>query len=233
MKIEIVNSDVMINTRIAKRIIELVKRKPNAVLGLATGSSPLGIYKQIILSYQQGHVSFKDVKTFNLDEYIGLENQKDSYRHFMDLNLFDHIDIQRENIHFPDPQDPDAYDIVLEDNPIDLQLLGIGADGHIGFNEPGTPFSSLTHIATLAEKTRKDNARFFLSLSEVPSKAVTMGLSTIFKAKEIVLVATGPNKAEAIKEMMNRESENCPASILTNHQNVTVYLDEEAGKEIE
>lgn len=232
MRVIIEESDDKISQVIAARIVEIVRDKPHAVLGLATGSSPLGVYRQLALAAKDGLVSFANVSTFNLDEYIGLTNINDSYRHFMDENLFRFLDIKRTNTHFPDPYNPDAYDEIIGKEPIDFQLLGIGADGHIGFNEPGTPFSSKTHIAVLTEKTREDNARFFPSISQVPSKAVTMGLSTILQAKEIVLLATGKNKAEAVKKMMNKENENCPASILLRHKNVTIYLDQEAADQL-
>jgi glucosamine-6-phosphate deaminase len=232
MKIIIEKSKSELGQQVADKIIALIKGKPDAVLGLATGSSPLDAYAALIKAYHRGLVSFKNVTSFNLDEYLHCQ-EKDSYRFFMEQNLFYHVDIKRDNTHFPSPDHPEDYDKEIEKKPIDLQVLGIGADGHIGFNEPGTSFESLTHITDLKEQTIKDNARFFSSIDDVPTQAVTMGLKTIMQAKEIVLIATGANKNAAIKALLKGPSTDCPASILNNHKNVTLYLDEEASKGID
>ena len=216
------------------------KENPNCILGLATGSSPLGVYNNIINAYKAGEVSFKDVKTFNLDEYVGLEGtHEQSYRYFMNHNLFDHIDINKENTHVPSgtedyEEKAKEYDTLIEQaGGIDLQILGIGSDGHIAFNEPGTPFNSLTHVAELAESTIQDNSRFFNSVEEVPTKAVTMGLASIMKAKKIVLIATGANKADAIKGLLlDVITEDLPCSILRNHPDVTIYVDRDAYSKV-
>lgn len=219
---------------VANRICSLIKNKPSLVLGLATGSTPVGVYKKLIEKYKNNKVSFKDVKTFNLDEYVGLDNcHNQSYNFFMCSNLFDHIDIKKENTNFPDNKsnNPSKYDdkIALAGG-IDFQILGIGSNGHIAFNEPGTDFNSLTHMVELTDSTIKDNSRFFNSVSEVPTKAVSMGLKSIMNAKEIVLIALGKNKSKAIASLLKDEPNiSLPASILKTHKNVTIYCDEEAA----
>ena len=222
-----------IEKEIANVFIEKVKENPNCVLGLATGSSPLGIYKNLIEACKNREVSFKNVKTFNLDEYIGLDGNHDqSYRYFMNHNLFNHIDINKDNTHVPSgfvPNDEIAalYDEAIKAaGGIDIQLLGLGSDGHIAFNEPGTPFDSLTHIAELTEQTITDNARFFASIEDVPTKACTMGLQSIMNAKKIVLIALGKNKVEAVRKLIHGEIDiNWPCTILKNHPDVTIYVD--------
>lgn len=212
---------------IANRVISLIKDNPKAVLGLATGSSPLETYAEIIK--RKDEVSFKYVTSFNLDEYLDNGDVTQSYRYFMDTNLFNHIDINKENTHFPSKENLSSYDDeILAAGGIDFQILGIGSDGHIAFNEPNTPFDSKTHVAELDERTIKDNSRFFKSIDDVPTKAVTMGLATIMQAKEIVLIAIGKNKSKAVKEMFEKNNDvSCPACILNKHPNVTVYINEE------
>ena len=212
------------------------------VLGLPTGSSPLGMYKALIELNKKGVVSFKNVVTFNMDEYVGLpESHPESYHSFMFNNFFNHIDICKENIHILNGNAADLeaecanYEKEIEKfGGIDLFLGGIGPDGHIAFNEPGTPFDSETHITDLAEQTIKDNARFFDDdPSKVPTKAITQGLASIMRAKTILLIATGANKADAVYGMIKGPvSTDCPASILQNHENVYVILDEAAATRI-
>ena len=222
-----------IEREIANVFIEKVKENPSCVLGLATGSSPLGIYKNLIEACKNGEVSFKDVTTFNLDEYLGLDGNHDqSYRYFMNHNLFNHIDINKENTHVPSGFVTSDVEAALYDEKIglkggiDIQLLGLGSDGHIAFNEPGTPFDSLTHIAELTEQTISDNARFFESIDDVPTKACTMGLKSIMNAKKIVLIALGKSKKEAVDKLVNGEVDiNWPCTILQNHPDVTIYVD--------
>ena len=175
----------------AEIIIEEVKKNPNAILGLATGGTPLGTYENIINAYKQGEVSFKGVKTFNLDEYCGIDKKHpQSYYHYMHENLFNHIDVLPENINIPSTEGNDLqaqcdkYNELLNQNTIDLQLLGIGGNGHIGFNEPGTPFTQETFVVELAEKTREDNKRFFNSIDEVPTHAITMGIKISSPARK-------------------------------------------------
>lgn len=236
MKVKILTKQEM-DKEIADLYINTVKNNPKCVLGFATGSSPLGVYANIIKAYQNKEVSFKDVVSFNLDEYVGLDGNHDqSYRYFMNHNLFDHIDIDKNNTHVPCgignyEQKAKEYDTLIANaGGIDLQILGIGSDGHIAFNEPGTSFDSLTHVATLAASTIQDNSRFFASIDDVPTKAVTMGLKSIMNAKKIVLIATGTNKAQAIKGLIEgNQSIDLPCSILQNHKDVTIYIDEAAA----
>lgn len=176
--------------------------KPTSILGLATGGSPVGMYKELVKRQQAGDISFSDVITFNLDEYIGLDQTSPaSYWTFMHENLFNHVDMKEENIHLPNGKAENldaecaAYDArIKEAGGIDLQLLGIGVNGHIGFNEPGTSFTSMTHIVELTESTRNENAIYFDNSKDVPTHAITMGIQSIMKAKEIVLIAFGEKK---------------------------------------
>ena len=221
----------------AQRYVELLNRKPEAVLGLATGSTPLDLYAELARLCAEGKLSFAKAKSFNLDEYIGLEGTHDqSYRYFMDHNLFEHIDIRPENTHVPsgfvkDVAEAELYDAeIAAAGGVDLQLLGIGNNGHIGFNEPLTPFTSLTHIVKLTESTREANKRFFNSIDEVPTYAVTMGIHTVMLAKSIILMAFGTGKAEIIKATVEgRPTISVPASLLQLHEDVEVYLDHDAA----
>ena len=232
----IIDSAQNIAAMAAQQYVALLKRKPNAILGGATGSTPLGLYAELVRLNKAGEISFKDASSFNLDEYVGLDGSHDqSYRYFMDHNLFDHIDIDKSRTRVPsgiDVSDPAAYDKEIEAaGGVDLQLLGIGNNGHIGFNEPGTPFGSLTHIVELTESTREANKRFFKSIDEVPTHAVTMGVKTVMQARSIILMAIGPAKAPIMKEMLQGPvTENVPASVLQLHPDVTVYMDYEAAK---
>jgi len=230
MKI-VINEKHEINKLVSNEIIRLVKSNPKAVLGLATGGTPLGVYEELIKDHQENQTDYSQVITFNLDEYYDLEpTHKESYHTYMNDNLFSKININLDNTHFPDLNNPESYTNLLEQHRVDFQILGVGSNGHIGFNEPGTPFESITHYVTLAESTRKDNARFFNSIDEVPTKAVTMGLNDIIKSKRIVLIAFGANKAQAIKQLVDgAESENWPVTILKRHPYVTLYLDKEAA----
>ena len=221
----------------AEIIADVIKNKPNAVLGLATGSTPIGLYKEMIADFKAGGASYKDVSAFNLDEYVGLDYSSDqSYVYFMRANLFDHIDIKLENTNIENGKAEDAeaecarYNALLAANTVDLQILGIGSNGHIAFNEPGTPFSSVTHVVDLTENTIKDNSRLFASIDEVPKKAFTMGLSNIMAAKKIVIMANGANKAKAVWGLVKGEvTEEVPASILQNHADCTLICDEAAA----
>ena len=232
----IIDSAENIAAMAAQQYVSLLKRKPNAILGGATGSTPLGLYAELVRLNKAGKISFKDASSFNLDEYVGLDGTHDqSYRYFMDHNLFDHIDIDKSRTRVPsgiDISDPAAYDKEIQAaGGVDLQLLGIGNNGHIGFNEPGTPFGSLTHIVELTESTREANKRFFASIDEVPTHAVTMGIKTVMQARSIILMAIGPAKAPIMKEMLQGPvTEKVPASVLQLHPDVTVYMDYEAAK---
>ena len=220
---------------------ELLQSKPNAVLGLATGGTPVNLYKALIEKYQQGEISFKDVVSFNLDEYWQLPpNHPQSYRYFMEQNLFNHIDIDAANTFLPDAMTDQAeiachnYEKAIADaGGIDLQLLGIGANGHIGFNEPTSSLCSRTRVKTLTAKTLEDNARFFAANEYQPKTALTMGIGTILDAREILLLATGEGKAEAIRAAIEGPlSTMCPASSLQQHNNVTIVIDEEAASKL-
>lgn len=226
----------------AFKIMKEVLKKPNPVLGLATGSTPVGLYKKMIADHNSQGTSYKNTITFNLDEYLGLpRNHEQSYYTFMHENLFNSIDCPEENIHVPNGSVEDgeaeakAYEDALKQHVVDIQVLGIGSDGHIAFNEPGTPFTSETHIADLTDQTISDNARFFEGdKSQVPTQAITQGLASIMRAKKILLIATGANKADAVYGMIKgAKSEECPASILQDHADVTVILDKDAASKIQ
>lgn len=211
--------------------------KKDAVLGLATGSTPIGLYREMIADHRAGGTSYRDVRTFNLDEYVGLDVSSDqSYVYFMRNNLFDHIDVLPENTNIENgkAEDPEAecarYNALLSETEIDLQILGIGSNGHIAFNEPGTPFDSVTHVVELAESTVKDNSRLFKSIDEVPRRAFTMGLANIMAAKKVVILANGANKARAVYGLCRGEiTEQLPASILQKHPDCTLICDEAAA----
>lgn len=218
-------------------IKELVTSKPDCVLGLATGSSPVGLYKNMIKDHKENGTSYKDVKSYNLDEYVGIDrNDPQSYYTFMKENLFDGIDIDPANTHVPygsTAEDCAAYEKELEKVSVDLQLLGIGQNGHIGFNEPGASFDGTTSVVDLTESTINANKRFFDKAEDVPTKAVSMGIGSIMKSKEIVLMAFGESKADAIKGMIEGPVTNhLPASVLQNHDNVVVIIDEEAASKL-
>lgn len=212
--------------------------QPESILGLATGSTPRKLYEMMIEDHQTNGTSYKQVKTFNLDEYVGLDGaDEQSYEYFMNHNLFDHIDIDKQNTHVPSGIGDIAkniadYNQMLKDNPIDLQLLGIGSNGHIGFNEPGTAKDSVTSLVDLKQSTIDDNARLFFGgdVTKVPTQAISMGIANILAAKKIVLIACGQNKADAIKTLIEgKESSECPASFLQSHPDVTVIIDKEAA----
>lgn len=218
----------------ASYILSKLKQIDTPVLGLATGSTPIGLYSQLVDEYKKGNVSFENVTTFNLDEYTKIEpTDPNSYHFFMNTNLFDHIDLPKEQIHLPNGSAEDLEaecqeyeEKITRAGKMDLQVLGIGINGHIGFNEPGTHFTSRTHIVTLDESTREANSRFFSTIDEVPTHAITMGIETIMESKEIVLLISGEQKAETLNRLLNGEvSEEFPASILHKHNNVIVIAD--------
>lgn len=241
MKVFIFDTKEALFDNLANKYVERIKQQPNINLGLATGGTPVPLYEKLIEDHKTNKTSWKEVKTFNLDEYIGLpEGHEQSYRTFMNNVLFDHIDINKDNTHIPNGNAKDLakeafnYDKLLEKNQIDIQLLGIGTNAHIGFNEPGSKFDSNTIVVDLAEETREANVRFFDSMDEVPTTAITMGIGSILKAKKIILVATGSSKAEAIKNTIEGPiSTSVPASILQAHDDVEIYLDKEAARLLE
>lgn len=221
----------------AEIVIDVVKNKPDAVLGLATGSTPIGLYRNMIKDHKENGTSYKNVKTVNLDEYAGLDaNSDQSYVYFMRDNLFNHIDVDFANTNIENGKatdrkaECDRYNALLELNQQDVQVLGIGSNGHIAFNEPGTPFGSVTHVVDLAESTVKDNSRLFKSIDDVPRQAFTMGLKNIMNAKKIVILANGENKAKAVYGLVKGEvCETVPASVLQLHPDCTLVCDQAAA----
>ena len=237
MKIIITENYDEMSKKAAELMIELVKNNPNAVLGLATGSSPIGMYQYMAKDCQNGNTSYKNVSTVNLDEYVGLTaDHNQSYAYFMRTNLFDHIDIDQKNTNLPCGSAPDAqkecdrYNALLESMKQDVQVLGLGSNGHIGFNEPGTPLDSVTHLVDLTENTIKDNSRLFDSIDEVPRQALSMGIKNIMQAKSILMVVSGKNKAAAVRGMVKGEiTPELPASVLQLHPFVTIICDKDAA----
>jgi glucosamine-6-phosphate deaminase len=239
MQIRKFETQEALNEAAADLISGLVLRNPAAVLGLATGSTPIGIYASLVRRFEAGLVRFKQVTTFNLDEYVGLpEDHPESYHSYMRKHLFDHVDISPENRFLPDGNAADLeaecrrYDALLAHaGRIDLQLLGIGHNGHIGFNEPDHALLSGTHVVKLKQSTREANARFFPSLDEVPTHALTMGIGSILKAESILLVVRGADKAEIVHRALTGPiTTDCPASLLQTHADLHVYVDSAAGR---
>lgn len=229
MRFIIMDTPKEIGETIAKDFESLLKEKPNAIFGLATGSTPLPLYAALIEAYKAGKLSFKEAKSFNLDEYVNAPKEADTYRYFMKTNLFEHVDFKEGANHFPSFENMKTYDQSIDEaGGIDLQILGIGRDGHVGFNEPDTPFDSLTHLAELTENTREANARFFKGGEETPHEAITMGLKTIYKARRIVLIASDLTKVDAIRSLKKGvEDLAWPCTSLLSHPNVDIYLTKE------
>ena len=236
MRIINVKNYQQLSRKAANIISAQVILKPDCVLGLATGSSPVGTYKQLIEWYNKGDIDFSEVTTVNLDEYVGLcESDEQSYRRFMQENLFDHVNIRRENTFVPDGLADDlaeecaAYDARIRHlGGIDLQLLGIGFDGHIGFNEPSDVFDKATHVVDLHESTIKANSRFFASEADVTLQAISMGMVSIMQARKILLIANGQGKKEILgKALYGPVTPQLPASLLQLHNDVTVIFSEE------
>lgn len=226
-----------LSEKAALLIKEEIEKNPSLVLGLATGSTPLGLYKKLIEMNKKGEVDFSQVTTFNLDEYLGISSSHpQSYNYYMHKNFFDEINIKKENVFIPhgETENPEEhckwYEKKIEEKGgIDLQILGIGGNGHIGFNEPGSSFSSSTRVVSLSKETIEDNSRFFEKKEEVPKKAITMGIETILKSKRIILLSSGENKKEAVKKAFKgKVTEEVPASVLQTHSRVTFLLDEKA-----
>ena len=222
----------------AQRLLEKIKTAPSAVLGLATGSTMEPVYAQLLQYMQQVAVDTSQLTTFNLDEYIGLSAEHpQSYNFYMYQHLFNHLNLPAHNVHLPNGLASDidtacqAYsDAIKSMGGLDLQLLGIGSNGHIGFNEPHTCFNSRTHVVELSEQTRIDNGRFFDHQNETPTHAITMGIQDILDAKEIILVATGRNKTNIMAQLFESAvDESLPASALKQHHNLTIVLDREAA----
>lgn len=231
------DSDEMSRTA-AQIFAERIRKKPNIVLGLATGGTPVKMYKELIRMCKEEKLDFSKVATYNLDEYLGISGDHDqSYRYFMNENLFNHININKANTHVLNGKAKDAAaeckayeEAIKKAGGIDIQLLGIGGNGHIAFNEPGSPKNSRTRVVDLTEKTIQDNARFFASINDVPKQALSMGNGTILEAKEIVLIADKTSKADAIaKSIEGPATEQVPASLLQAHRKVTFVIDKDAA----
>ena len=241
MQIIIATDYADMSRKAADVISSQIKRKPDSILGLATGSTPIGLYAELVKDFQTGLISFENIETFNLDEYRGLEGTHDqSYRYFMNTNLFDHVNIDKSRTHVPDGSNPDAQEAcatyertIAGAGGIDLQLLGLGHNGHVGFNEPADYFPVDTHIVDLTESTIQANSRLFDSIDDVPRQAYTMGIGTIMKAKSVLVVANGTDKAQIVADAFTGPVvPQVPASVLQLHPSVTVIVDAEAGSVI-
>lgn len=241
MRIIIVENYEEMSKKAAAMMASQIILKPESVLGLATGDTPLGMYKELIRMYNENMIDFSKVKTFNLDEYYGLgKDNNQSYNYYMTNNLFKHINIDKENINIPNgmvkniEEECISYEKrIKEAGGIDIQVLGIGVNGHIGFNEPDVNFEAETHLVNLDEKTIESNSRFFKCIEEVPTKAISMGIKTIMHSKKIVLLANGASKADAIAKTVNGKiSPEVPASILQLHQDVAIIVDKEAASKL-
>lgn len=238
MRIVITRNYDEMSQKAAKIIAEQIRGKPKSVLGLPTGSTPLGTYKELIRMHKEENLDFSKVTTFNLDEYCGLgPDHPQSYHYFMFTSFFNHVNLDPKRIHIPDglAKDFEVYcrkyeEEIKKAGGIDLQLLGIGRNGHVGFNEPGSSLAGRTRLAALSEETVKDNARFFQREEEVPRLVITMGCGTIMEARKILLLANGSDKSDAILAMIEGPvTSQVPASILQTHPDATVIIDEEAA----
>mgnify|MGYP000850957219 CR=1 FL=1 len=239
MNVIIKNNYREVSELAAQYLLNTIKSKNNSVIGLPTGQTPLGMYGIAVDEFNKGSISFKDATTFNLDEYIGLEKtNKNSYYYFMNEHLFSRTDINQKNINIPDSMASDInqecirYEKKLKEaGYMDILFLGIGENGHIGFNEPSDYFEPYTHLVKLKESTIAANSRFFEGVEDVPKNAITMGIKTIFSAKKIVLIASGVSKSEVIAKTVNGKiTSHIPASILQLHNNTTIIIDKDAAK---
>ena len=238
MKVIVVKNYEEASQKACEIMLDVIKNNPSANLGLATGSTPIRLYELMREDHKKNGTSYKNIKSFNLDEYFGLEqSHPQSYHYFMCHNLFNELDIDMNNVHVPKgkgdiDEECRVYNELLKNNPIDIQLLGIGSNGHIGFNEPGTDFDSVTHKVDLKQSTIEDNARLFFDgkIEDVPTQAVSMGIKNIMDAKKVLLIACGEGKAKAIKATIEEEkSIDVPASALQDHPDCTIIVDEAAA----
>lgn len=240
MKIIITKNKQLLSARAANIVIKQIKKKKSSVLVLPTGNTPLGMYKKLREAREKGRVNFKNVTTFNLDEYAGLpHNNKNSYYYYMHKHFFKHVNVKQKNIFIPDGMVKDLkkecreYEKLTTKKKIDLAVLGVGRNGHIAFNEPGSAYKSKTRVVDLTLETRKANTKGFKSLRQVPKQGLTMGIYTIMQAKKIILLASGKEKAEIIaKALKGKVDKNIPASYLQLHPKVVVVLDRQAAKEL-
>lgn len=241
MNVVIVENYNKLSIKAAQMVADQIIKKKNTVLGLATGQTPVDMYQELIKKYQKGEIDFSQVVTFNLDEYYGLSPEHpQSYYFFMWNTLFKHINIKKENVHLLngvteniDKECKQYEDLIQKNGGIDLQILGIGDNGHLGFNEPAIGLNSKTHLVNLSEETIRANAKYFNDIEEVPRQALTMGIGTIMKAKKIILLASGKKKAPIIAKSINGPvSTEVPATVLQLHNDVTILIDKEAAREI-
>ena len=230
-----------LSSKAAQLITKQIIKKKNSVLGLATGSTPIGVYQELIGKFQKGELDFSEVITFNLDEYYGLSPEHpQSYYFFMWDIFFKHINIKKENVHLlngvtenVDKECKQYEDLIKKNGGIDLQILGIGDNGHIGFNEPDVSLNTKTHLVNLTAKTIKANSRFFNDVQEVPRQAITMGIGTIMRARKIILLASGKRKAKVIERTINGPiNTKVPASVLQLHNDVTIVVDQKAASQL-
>ena len=237
MKVIVTENYDEMSKQAAKIMIDVVRSNPKAIIGLATGSTPLGLYAEMIKDHKENGTSYKDISTVNLDEYAGLDVTSDqSYVYFMRHNLFEGLDIDLKNTNIENGKAADReaecerYNKLLDKMRQDIQVLGIGSNGHIAFNEPGTPFESTTHIVDLTESTIKDNSRLFASIDDVPRQAFTMGLKNIMNAKRVLILANGKNKAKAVYGLVKGpKTTDVPASVLQDHPDCILICDKEAA----
>lgn len=223
-----------------ERFHQIIKNRKNYRIGYATGSTPVGLYEKLVEAYETGNESFEHMNAYNLDEYLGLSKEdSQSYHNFLHKHLFSRINIKEDNIDIISHNnlsvidECERYSNILENNPLDIQILGLGSNGHIGFNEPGSTKDTMTRIVELDQKTRQDNARMFSSINEVPTKAITVGIKDILNAKHIIVLVSGEGKSNAVRQMVEGPiSPKCPASFLQLHDNVTVIMDKDAAQHI-
>lgn len=238
MKILVCKDYEELSRKSAEIIVSQVNQKKDSVLGLATGGTPVGMYQELVKSYREGKVDFGKVITFNLDEYYGVDPKNvNSYHYYMNTNFFDHVNIDRKNINIPNGMSKDIekecreYDEKIQSlGGIDLQILGVGLNGHIGFNEPAKELMSTTHITDLTKETINANARFFEDISQVPTKAITVGMATILRSKKIVVLINGKNKSKIFEKIIGKKiTTQIPATLLQLHPDVTIVVDEQAA----
>ena len=241
MKLIIVKSSGDAGAKAASLVALEIKRKKNLILGLATGGTMIPFYRSLAGMINNKKIDMSRVRTFNLDEYVGLKrDDKQSYFYFMEKNFFSKVPIWMRNVHFLcgkaanlNLECKNYENSIRKNGGIDLQVLGIGRDGHVGFNEPGSSFRSKTREVLLSEATRRDNSRFFSSVNKVPKRALTMGIAAIMSARKIILLASGKNKAEIVHRFLHgKVSEDVPASFLLKHDNITIILDRDAASEL-
>ena len=238
MKILVCKDYEELSRKSAEIVVSQVNQKKDSVLGLATGGTPVGMYQELVKSYREGKVDFGKVITFNLDEYYGVDpTNVNSYHYYMNTNFFDHVNIDRKNINIPNGMSKDIekecreYDEKIQSlGGIDLQILGVGLNGHIGFNEPARELMSTTHITDLTKETINANARFFEDISQVPTKAITVGMATILRSKKIVVLINGKNKSKIFEKITGKKiTTQIPATLLQLHPDVTIVVDEQAA----